>query len=134
MLTKLNHIAVVVPDLVAASENYKTRFNAEVSESKDLPDHGVTTIFVKLADSTIELLHPLGEDSPVAKFLKNNPRGGIHHLCYEVDDIGAAIDKLVGEGAKVLGGGAPKIGAHGKPVVFLDPRDFTGVLIELEQH
>ena len=133
MLKKLNHIAIVVPDLQAACDNYKRRFSAEVSDLKDLPAQGVTTAFVKLADSTVELLHPFGENSPVARFLEKNPRGAIHHLCYEVQDLDSAISKLVGEGATVLGDGKPKIGAHNKPVVFLDPRDFTGVLIELEQ-
>ncbi len=133
MLKKLNHIAIVVPDLQAACETYKTRFNAAVSALKDLPAQGVTTAFVQMADSTVELLHPLGDKSPVARFLEKNPRGGIHHLCYEVDDLDVAMAALIDQGATILGDGQPKIGAHDKPVVFLDPRDFTGVLIELEQ-
>ena len=133
MLKKLNHIAIVVPDLQAACETYRTRFGAAVSDVKDLPAHGVTTAFVQMADSTVELLHPLGDNSPVARFLEKNPRGSIHHLCYEVDDLDSAVAALLEEGATILGDGKPKIGAHDKPVVFLDPRDFTGVLIELEQ-
>jgi len=133
MLKKLNHIAIVVPDLQLACDNYQARFGADVSSLKDLPAQGVTTAFVQLADSTVELLHPLGKNSPITRFLEKNPRGAIHHLCYEVDDLDKAILNLVAEGAKVLGDGKPKPGAHNKPVVFLDPRDFTGVLIELEQ-
>ena len=133
MLKKLNHIAVVVPDLEAASDNYASRFNAQVSPIKDLPEQGVSTVFVQLADSTVELLHPLGEGSPIEKFLQKNKLGGIHHMCYEVENLESAIESMTAQGVTVLGDGKPKIGAHGKPVIFMDPRDFTGVLIELEQ-
>ncbi|MAT83273.1 MAG: methylmalonyl-CoA epimerase [Gammaproteobacteria bacterium] len=133
MIGKLNHVAIVVPDLAAASEVYRSTLGATVSEPVDLPDHGVTTVFVELPNTKIELLHPLGEDSPVAKFLSNNASGGIHHVCYEVEDIHAAIDRMVDEGARVLGDGKPKTGAHGLPVVFLHPKDFCGTLIELEE-
>ena len=133
MIGKLNHVAIVVPDLAAASEVYRSTLGATVSEPVDLPDHGVTTVFVELPNTKIELLHPLGEDSPVEKFLGNNASGGIHHVCYEVEDIHAAIDRMVAEGARVLGDGKPKTGAHGLPVVFLHPKDFCGTLIELEE-
>src|SRR5690606_1325195 len=133
MIGKLNHVAIVVPDLQVASDKYRNTPGATVSAPIDLPDHGVTTVFVELPNTKIELLHPLGEDSPIGKFLDKNADGGIHHLCYEVDDILAARDKLVADGARVLGGGEPKIGAHGKPVLFLHPKDFFGTLIELEQ-
>jgi methylmalonyl-CoA/ethylmalonyl-CoA epimerase len=133
MIGKLNHIAIVVPDLAAASQTYAATLGATVSEPVDLPDHGVTTVFVELPNTKIELLHPLGEDSPVAKFLGNNPSGGMHHVCYEVQDIYAAIERLVADGARVLGDGQPKAGAHGLPVVFLHPKDFCGTLIELEE-
>ena len=133
MIGKLNHVAIVVPDLTAAAEVYRKSLGAEVSEPAALPDHGVTTVFVELPNTKIELLHPLGEDSPVAKFLANNPSGGMHHLCYELADIYAAIDALVADGARVLGDGKPKTGAHGLPVVFLHPKDFCGTLIELEE-
>ncbi len=133
MIGQLNHVAIVVPDLAAASTLYRESMGATVTQPVDQPDHGVTTVFVELPNTKIELLHPLGEDSPVAKFLGNNPAGGIHHLCYEVTDIQAAIDRLVSDGARVLGDGKPKIGAHGLPVVFLHPKDFCGTLIELEE-
>ncbi len=133
MIGRLNHVAIVVPDLAAASRIYRQVLGAQVSEPVDLPEHGVTTVFVELPNTKIELLHPLGEGSPIAKFLERNPDGGMHHLCYEVDDIAAARDGLVGDGARVLGDGEPKIGAHNKPVLFLHPKDFCGTLIELEQ-
>jgi methylmalonyl-CoA/ethylmalonyl-CoA epimerase len=133
MIGKLNHVAIVVPDLAAASAVYRDTLGALVSDPVPLPDHGVTTVFVELSNTKIELLHPLGEDSPVAKFLVNNPSGGMHHVCYEVEDIDAAIDRLAAEGARVLGDGKPKPGAHGLPVVFLHPKDFCGTLVELEE-
>ncbi|MGE0623155.1 MAG: methylmalonyl-CoA epimerase [Pseudomonadales bacterium] len=129
----MNHVAIVVPDLAAASELYRSSFGADVSEPVDLPSQGVTTVFVNLPNTKIELLHPLGEASPVAKFLTNNPKGGIHHVCYEVGDIEGAIGKLQAEGMTVLGDGKPSIGAHGLPVVFLHPKDAFGTLIELEE-
>jgi len=133
MIGRLNHVAIVVPDLAAAAALYKTALGAKVTEPVPLPDHGVTTVFVELPNTKIELLHPLGENSPVQKFLDNNPSGGMHHVCYEVQDIHAAIDHLVAEGARVLGDGRPKTGAHGLPVVFLHPKDFCGTLVELEE-
>jgi methylmalonyl-CoA/ethylmalonyl-CoA epimerase len=133
MIGQLNHVAIVVPDLAAASALYRDGMGATVTAPVDLPDHGVTTVFVELPNTKIELLHPLGEGSPIAKFLENNAAGGIHHLCYEVADIHAAISKLVADGARVLGDGKPKTGAHGLPVVFLHPKDFCGTLIELEE-
>ena len=133
MIGRLNHIAIAVPDLAAASETYSATLGAKVSQPVDEPDHGVTVVFVALPNTPIELLLPLGEDSPIANFLERNPGGGIHHVCYEVDDILAARDKLKAEGARVLGDGEPKIGAHGKPVLFLHPKDFLGTLVELEQ-
>lgn len=133
MIGRLNHVAIVVPDLGAAAANYKNTLGAMVTPPKDLPDHGVTTVFVELPNTKIELLHPLGEDSPVENFLLNNPSGGMHHVCYEVEDIQAAIERLVEQGARVLGDGKPRIGAHGLPVVFLHPKDFCGTLIELEE-
>lgn len=133
MIGRLNHVAIVVPDLAAAAAIYRDTLGATVSEPMDMPEHGVTVVFVDLANSKIELLHPLGDDSPVAPFLMRNPAGGMHHLCYEVEDILAARDHLVGQGARVLGGGEPRIGAHGKPVLFLHPKDFCGTLVELEQ-
>ena len=133
MIGRLNHVAIAVPDLAAASALYRGTLGATVSEPLDLPEHGVTTVFVMLPNTKLELLHPLGEGSPIAGFLARNPAGGIHHLCYEVDDIGAARDRLVAEGARVLGDGEPRTGAHGKPVIFLHPKDFCGTLIELEQ-
>jgi len=133
MIGRLNHVAIAVPDLAAAAALYRDTLGARVSAPQDEPDHGVTVVFVELPNTKIELLHPLGEASPIAAFLERNPAGGIHHLCYEVEDILAARDKLKREGARVLGDGEPKIGAHGKPVLFLHPKDFCGTLIELEQ-
>lgn len=133
MIGKLSHVAIAVPDLDAASEKYRDILGAEVSEPMDIPEHGVTTVFVNLPNTKIELLHPLGEDSPIAGFLAKNPSGGMHHVCYEVEDIEAASEKLTKAGARVLGDGKPKIGAHGKPVLFLHPKDFCGTLVELEQ-
>lgn len=133
MIGNLNHVAIVVPDLSAAAAIYRGTLGADVSEPVDLPDHGVTTVFINLPNTKIELLHPLGENSPVAKFLANNPSGGMHHVCYEVDDIYAARDKLLEEGARILGNPEPKNGAHGKPVLFLHPKDFCGTLVEIEQ-
>ena len=133
MLGRLNHVAIAVPDLAAAASVYAETLGAEVSAPQPLPEHGVTVVFVALPNTKIELLEPLGEDSPIARFLEKNPAGGMHHLCYEVDDIGAARDRLLAAGARVLGDGDPKIGAHGKPVLFLHPKDFSGALIELEQ-
>ena len=133
MIGRLNHVAIVVPDLVRAAALYRDVFGAEVSAPVDLPAHGVTTVFVTLPNSKIELLAPLGKNSPVAPFLARNPSGGMHHLCYEVADIIAARDKLKQSGARVLGDGEPSVGAHGKPVLFLHPKDFAGTLIELEQ-
>jgi len=133
MIGKLNHVAIVVPDLEAASRSYRDTLGAEVSDPIELPEHGVTTVFVMLPNTKIELLHPLGDDSPIARFLERNTDGGMHHVCYEVDDIMAARDQLIEQGARVLGSGEPKNGAHDKPVLFLHPKDFCGTLIELEQ-
>ena len=133
MIGNLNHVAIVVPDLEKAVDTYRYALGAKVSESNDLPEHGVRVVFVELPNTKIELLLPIGENSPVAKFLERNPDGGMHHICYEVEDLLAARDKLVVEGARVLGHGEPKNGAHGKPVLFLHPKDFSGVLVELEQ-
>ena len=133
MIGKLNHVAIVVPDLAEATRRYEETLGATVTAAADLPEHGVTTVFIELPNTKIELLHPLGENSPIAKFLEKNPDGGMHHLCYEVEDIIAARDKLIAEGARVLGDGTPKTGAHGKPVLFLHPKDFSGTLLELEQ-
>jgi methylmalonyl-CoA/ethylmalonyl-CoA epimerase len=133
MLKRLNHVAIAVPDLVAGAAVYRDLLGAKVSAPQPEPDHGVTVVFVELGNTKIELLEPLGEGSPIAKFLASNPAGGIHHLCYEVDDIVAARDRLMAQGARVLGDGEPKIGAHGKPVVFLHPKDVLGTLVELEQ-
>jgi methylmalonyl-CoA/ethylmalonyl-CoA epimerase len=133
VIGKLNHVAIVVPDLAAASATYRNSLGAQVSEPVDLPDHGVTTVFVKLPNTKIELLHPLGVNSPIAKFLAANPSGGMHHVCFEVPDILVARNRLKAEGARVLGDGEPRIGAHGKPVLFLHPKDFCGTLIEIEQ-
>ena len=133
MIGKLNHVAIAVPDLEAAGDLYRDAFGAEVSAPLALPEHGVTTVFVKLPNTKIELLHPLGEDSPIAGFLKRHPAGGIHHLCYEVNDIKQAAHRLAGAGMRILGDGEPKTGAHGKPVLFLHPADALGTLIELEQ-
>ena len=130
---RLNHVAIVVPDLAAAAALYRDALGGTVTDPVDLPAHGVTTVFVELPNTKIELLHPLGEDSPVQNFLDNNPSGGMHHVCYEVEDIHAAIAHLVEEGARVLGDGKPKTGAHGLPVVFLHPKDFCGTLVELEE-
>ena len=133
MIGRLNHIAIVVPELSAASAVYRQVLGARVSEPSPLPAHGVTVVFVELPNTKIELLEPLGEDSPVRSFLERNPAGGMHHLCYEVGDIIAARDRLRAEGARVLGDGEPRLGAHDKPVLFLHPKDFCGTLIELEQ-
>lgn len=133
MIGRLNHVAIAVPDLGAATATYRDTLGAAVSQPQDLPEHGVTVVFVELPNTKIELLHPLGEGSPIAGFLEKNASGGIHHVCYEVDDILAARDRLKAEGARVLGDGEPKIGAHGKPVLFLHPKDFAGTLVELEQ-
>ncbi len=133
MIGKLNHVAMAVPDLVAAIAQYRDVLGGRVSEPVDQPDHGVTVAFVDLPNSKIELLYPLGENSPIRGFLEKNPAGGMHHVCLEVEDIMDARDRLVAGGARVLGGGEPKIGAHGKPVLFLHPKDFSGSLIELEQ-
>ncbi len=131
MIGRLNHVAIAVPDLAAAAAQYKGALGAEVGAPQNEPDHGVTVVFITLPNTKIELLTPLGPASPIAGFLEKNPSGGIHHICYEVADIEAAAARLKAEGARVLG--APKIGAHGKPVIFLHPKDFTGTLIELEQ-
>ena len=133
MIGRLNHVAIAVPDLAAATAIYKNALGAMVSPAVEQPDHGVTTVFVELPNTKIELLEPLGEDSPIGKFLERNQDGGIHHVCYEVEDIRSARDRLTAEGARVLGDGEPKIGAHGKPVLFLHPKDFCGTLVELEQ-
>ena len=133
MIGRLNHVAIAVRDIAKASEVYRRTLGAEVSAPVPQPAHGVTTVFITLPNTKIELLEPLGSDSPIAKFLERNPDGGIHHLCYEVDDILAARDRLKADGARVLGDGAPKIGAHNKPVLFLHPKDFCGTLVELEQ-
>lgn len=130
---RLNHVAIVVPDLEAASRLYRDTLGANVSGAVDMPAHGVTTVFVELPNTKIEFLHPLGDGSPIAGFLEKNPSGGMHHVCYEVDDIIAARDKLKAAGARVLGDGEPRIGAHDKPVLFLHPKDFCGTLVELEQ-
>ncbi len=133
MIGRLNHVAIAVPDIAAASDMYRDTFGASVGAPQDEPDHGVTVVFIELPNTKIELLTPFGENSPITGFLEKNPSGGIHHICYEVEDILAARDKLRDNGARVLGGGEPKIGAHGKEVLFLHPKDFTGTLIELEQ-
>lgn len=133
MIGRLNHVAIAVRDLAAASAIYRDMLGAAVSETVPQPEHGVSTVFITLPNTKIELLEPLGENSPIAAFLDRNPSGGIHHICYEVEDILAARDKLAAAGARVLGEGEPKIGAHGKPVLFLHPKDFCGTLVELEQ-
>jgi methylmalonyl-CoA/ethylmalonyl-CoA epimerase len=133
MIGRLNHVAIAVPDLEKAAATYRNFLGAKVSAPMALPDHGVTTIFIELPNTKIELLHPLGDASPIKGFLDKNPSGGMHHVCYEVDDIIAARDHLKKEGVRVLGDGEPKTGAHGKPVLFLHPKDFTGTLIEIEQ-
>ena len=133
MIGRLNHVAIAVPDLDAAAARYRDTLGAKVGAPQDEPDHGVTVIFVELPNTKIEFLYPLGDNSPIAGFLEKNPSGGIHHMCYEVEDIIAARDQLVAGGARVLGTGEPKIGAHGKPVLFLHPKDFMGCLLELEE-
>ena len=133
MLGRLNHVAIATKDAVKAAKIYGTAFGAQISEAVALPEHGVTTVFATLPNTKIEFIEPLGEASPIAKFLERNADGGIHHICYEVVDIIASRDTLVKEGARVLGDGVPKIGAHGKPVLFLHPKDFSGALVELEQ-
>ncbi len=133
MLERLNHVAIAVPDLVKATDIYRLMLGASVSDPQAEPLHGVTVVFVGLANTKIELLEPLGGASPIAAFLEKNPSGGVHHVCYEVADILAARDHLKAQGARVLGDGNPKIGAHGKPVLFLHPKDFCGTLVELEQ-
>lgn len=133
MIGRLNHVAIAVRNIEAASAIYRGALGATVTAPTPQPDHGVTVVFVELPNTKIEFLEPLGENSPIAKFLEKNPDGGIHHVCYEVDDILAARDRLKTEGARVLGSGDPKIGAHGKPVLFLHPKDFLGTLVELEQ-
>jgi len=133
MIGRLNHVAIVVPDLAAASDMYRNALGAQVSAPQDLPEHGVTVVFVILPNSKVELLQPLGDNSPIAAYLERNRDGGMHHICYEVDDILAVRDQLTSQGARVLGDGVPKTGAHGKPVLFLHPKDFAGTLIELEQ-
>jgi len=133
VIGRLNHVAIVVPDLAAAAAQYRDTLGAQVSAPLPLPAHGVTTVFVELPNTKIELLHPLGEHSPIARFLEKNPAGGIHHLCYEVEDILAARDRLKAAGMRVLGDAEPRLGAHDKPVLFLHPKDFCGTLIELEQ-
>ena len=133
MIGKLNHVAIAVSDLQKATAVYRDTLGAQVSDETDLPEHGVTTVFVELPNTKIELLQPFGENSPIARFLAKNVDGGIHHVCYEVDDINSAAEKLVADGARILGDGKPRIGAHGKPVLFLHPKDFCGTLVELEQ-
>ena len=133
MIGRLNHVAIAVPDLEAGARAYRGALGASVSAPQALPDHGVTVVFVELPNAKIELLEPLGDESPIAGFLQKNPAGGMHHICYEVDDILAARDALKESGARVLGSGEPAIGAHGKPVLFLHPKDFCGTLIEIEQ-
>ena len=133
MIGRLNHVAIVVPDLKVAGATYRDTLGARISDPVDLPEHGVTTVFVELPNTKIELLQPLGEKSPIARFLERNPTGGLHHLCFEVDDLVDARDRLIAAGARVLGDGKPRIGAHDKPVIFLHPKDFSGTLIELEQ-
>ena len=133
MIGRLNHVAIAVPQLGPAVAQYRATLGAEVSEPTPQPEHGVTVVFVTLPNTKIELLEPLGEKSPIAAFLQRSPSGGIHHLCYEVADIRAARDKLKAAGARVLGDGEPRIGAHGKPVLFLHPKDFCGTLVEIEQ-
>ena len=133
MIGVLNHVAIAVPDLEAASKVYRETLGAKVSEPVDQPDHGVTTVFVELPNTKIELLYPLGDDSPIANFLARNPDGGVHHLCYEVEDIAASAAKLEEAGVRILGSGEPRIGAHDKPVLFLHPKDLLGTLVEIEQ-
>lgn len=133
MIGRLNHVAIAVPDLAAAAAQYRDTLGARVGDPQDEPDHGVTVVFIELPNTKIELLFPLGDASPIRGFLDKNPAGGIHHICYEVEDILAARDRMKAQGARVLGSGEPKTGAHGKPVLFLHPKDFNGCLVELEQ-
>ena len=133
MIGRLNHVAIAVPDLARAASVYRDVLGASVTEPQELPEHGVTVVFIDTGNTKIELLEPLGEGSPIAAFLDKNPSGGMHHVCYEVDDILAARDRLAASGARILGDGSPRIGAHGKPVLFLHPKDFQGTLVELEQ-
>lgn len=133
MLGRLNHIAIAVPDLAAAASRYRDILGANVSVPQPLTEHGVTVVFVDLGNTKVELLEPLGDASPIAAFLERNPSGGMHHICYEVNDIRAARDRLKAQGARVLGDGEPRIGAHGKPVLFLHPKDFDGTLVEIEE-
>ena len=133
MIGRLNHVAIAVPDLEAAAAQYRDVLGAKVTAPQDIPDHGVTVVFVELDNTKIELLHPLGENSPIQGFLDRNAQGGTHHICYEVEDIFEARDKMKASGARVLGSGEPRPGAHGKPVLFLHPKDFCGTLVELEQ-
>jgi methylmalonyl-CoA/ethylmalonyl-CoA epimerase len=133
MLGRLNHVAIAVPDLAAASAVYRDTLGARLTEPQALPEHGVTVVFIDTGNTKVELLEPLGENSPIAAFLEKNPAGGMHHICYEVDDIIAARDRLKAAGARVLGDDNPRIGAHGKPVLFLHPKDFLGTLVELEE-
>jgi methylmalonyl-CoA/ethylmalonyl-CoA epimerase len=132
MIGRVNHIAIAVPDVVVAAAQWASMLGAECSAAEDLPEHGVRIVFVTAPNTKVELMQPIGEASPISAFLARNPDGGMHHICYEVDDIIAARDKLIGEGARVLGDGQPKTGAHGNPVLFLHPKDFCGTLIELE--
>lgn len=133
MIGRLNHVAIAVPDLDKAIAKYRDALGADVSAPQDLPEHGVTVVFVQLDNTKVELLYPLGENSPIAGFLQKNPDGGMHHMCFEVTDLSAAAANLTAQGARVLDDGTPKIGAHGLPVLFIHPKDFDGVLIELEQ-
>lgn len=133
MIGRLNHVAIAVPDLDVAIAQYRDTLGADVGAPQDEPDHGVTVVFITLPNTKIELLYPLGDNSPISGFLEKNPSGGIHHICYEVENILVARDRLIAQGARVLGTGEPKVGAHGKPVLFLHPKDFTGTLVELEQ-
>ena len=133
MIGKLNHIAIAVPDLKSASKIYKDILGAKVSDPTPMPDHGVTTVFVELPNTKIELLEPLGDESPINNYLLKNPKGGMHHICFDVDDLYASRDRLIDSGARILGSHEPKIGAHGKPVLFIHPKDMTGTLVELQQ-
>ena len=133
MFGPVNHIAIAVPDIKTARDNWAARSGVTVSEPQALPEHGVTVVFVSLPNSKVELLEPLGDGSPIAKFLEKNPDGGMHHICFEVDDILAVRDQLIASGARILGDGTPKIGAHGKPVLFCHPKDFNGTLVEIEE-
>ena len=133
MIGRLNHVAIATKDIKKAAAVYRDTLGAKVSAEVAQPDHGVTTVFVELPNTKIELLEPLGADSPIAKFLEKNPNGGMHHVCYEVEDIHAAVAQMKAQGATITGSGEPKIGAHGKPVIFLHPKDFVGTLVELEQ-